>query len=103
MSSGNRATEKPLPQSSAGGWSSEAARDVSTSAEPWRVEVRILNVNVHNDNIELYAEAEKMGKIRNFRTYIEPNIDLEFNWDTAETYRPEWRSLSKTVFGFGHF
>ena len=46
----------------------------------------------------LYAEAEKMDKIRNFRMYIGPgsdgssadkqSLDLKFNpWDTAITFQ----------------
>ena len=57
----------------------------------------------------LFAEAEQMGKTRYFRMYIGPgsdgscadklSLDLKFNpWDTANTCRPEWRSMSKTVF-----
>ena len=57
----------------------------------------------------LFAEAEQKGKTRNFRMYIGPgsdgsiadklSLDLKFNpWDTAITFRPEWRSLGKTVF-----
>ena len=57
----------------------------------------------------LFADAEQKGKIRNFRAYIGPgsdgssadklSLDLRFNpWDTAITFRPEWRSMSKTVF-----
>ena len=57
----------------------------------------------------LFAEAERKGKTRNFRMYIGPgsdgpsadklSLDLKFNpWDTAITFRPEWRSMSTTVF-----
>ena len=57
----------------------------------------------------LFTEAERMGKARNFRTYIGPgsdgssadklSLDLKFNpWDTAITFRPERRSMSKTAF-----
>ena len=57
----------------------------------------------------LYAEAEKKGRIRHFRMYIGPDsdgssadklsIDLKFNpWDTAITFTPGWRPMSKTVF-----
>ena len=57
----------------------------------------------------LFAEAEQKGKTRNFRTYMRPgsdvsradklSLDLKFNpWDTAITFRPEWRSMTKTVF-----
>ena len=57
----------------------------------------------------LFTEAEQKGKTRNFRMYIGPgsdgssaeklSLDLKFNpWDTAITFRPAWRSISKTVF-----
>ena len=54
----------------------------------------------------LYTEAEDKGKTRHFRMCIGPgsdgssadklSLDLKFNpWDTAITYRPEWRPMSK--------
>ena len=54
----------------------------------------------------LYTEAEDKGKTRHFRMHIGPgsdgssadklSLDLKFNpWDTATTYRPEWRSMHK--------
>ena len=57
----------------------------------------------------LFTEADQKGKTRNFRMYIGPgsdgssadklSFDLKFNpWDTAITFRREWRSMSKTVF-----
>ena len=57
----------------------------------------------------LFTEAERKGKIRNCRMYIglgsdgssagKLSLDLKFNpWDRAITFRPEWRSMSKTVF-----
>ena len=57
----------------------------------------------------LFGEAEQKGKTRNFLMYIvlgsdgssanELSLDLKFNpWDTAITFRLEWRSMSKTVF-----
>ena len=56
----------------------------------------------------LFEEAERNGKTRNFRMCIGPgsdgssadklSLDLKFNlWDTAVTFRPEWRSMYKTV------
>ena len=59
--------------------------------------------------ILLFEEAERKGRTRNFRMYSGPgsdgssadklSLDLKFNpWDTAITFRPEWRSMSKTVF-----
>ena len=55
------------------------------------------------------GEAEQKGKTRNFDMYIGPGsdgssadkllLDLKFNpWDTAISFRLEWRSMSKTVF-----
>ena len=57
----------------------------------------------------LFTEAEQKGKTRNFRMYIghvsdgssadKLSLDLKFNpWDTAITFRPDWRTMSKTVF-----
>ena len=57
----------------------------------------------------LFADADQKGKTRNFRTYIgagsdgssadKLSLDLKFNpWDNAITFRPQWRSMSKTVF-----
>ena len=53
--------------------------------------------------------AERKGKTRNCRTYCIPgsdgsradklSLDLKFiPWDTAITFRPEWRAFCKTVF-----
>ena len=55
----------------------------------------------------LFTEAERMGKTRNIRMYIRPapdgssadklSPDLKFNpWDTAITFKPEWRSMGKS-------
>ena len=55
------------------------------------------------------AKKHRLGKTRNFRTYFGPGSDsssadklslgLKFNrWDTGVTFRPEWRSMSETVF-----
>ena len=52
---------------------------------------------------------DQKGKTRKFRTYIgagsdgssadKLSLDLKFNpWDNAITFRPQWRSMSKTVF-----
>ena len=57
----------------------------------------------------LFAEAEQMGKTRNYRTNIglgldgssadKLSLDLKFDpWDTAISVRLEWHSMSKTVF-----
>ena len=57
----------------------------------------------------LFTEAEPKGKTRNFRMHNglgsdgssadKLSLDLKFNpWDTAITFQPEWRSMSKTVF-----
>ena len=56
-----------------------------------------------------FGEVEQKGKARNFRTYIGPgshgssadklSLDSKFSpWGTANTLRPEWRALCKTVF-----
>ena len=74
----------------------------------WKYEFKMSTFTTTILNL-LYAEAEKMGNMRHFRMYIGPgsdgpgadklSIDLKFNpWDTATTFRPECRSLSKTVF-----
>ena len=73
------------------------------------METRIQNVVVHYDNIEPALHTDKKGTIRNFRMYIglgsdgssanKLSLDLKFNpCDTAITFRPEWRSMSNTVF-----
>ena len=57
----------------------------------------------------LFAEAERKEKTRNLRMYVglgsdrssadKLSLDLKVNpWDTAITFRPEWRTMSKTVF-----
>ena len=59
------------------------------------MDIRVYDVIVHHADF--------------FRMYIGPgsdgssadklSLDLKFNtWDTAITFRPEWRSISKTVF-----
>ena len=56
----------------------------------------------------IFKEAEKKGKNRHFRMYIGPgsdgssadklSLDLKFNpWDTAISFRPEWRPTRRTV------
>ena len=74
----------------------------------WKHEFRMSSFTTTFLNL-LFTEAEKKGKTRNFRMYIgrgsdgssadKLSLDLKFNpWDTAITFRPEWRSMSKTVF-----
>ena len=57
----------------------------------------------------LFADADQKGKTRNFRTCIgagsdgssadKLSLDLKFNpWDIEITFRPQWRSMRKTVF-----
>ena len=69
------------------------------------METRIQNVDVGDDSIELaLRRGGEEGQDSNFRMYIglgadKLSIDLKFNpWGTASTFRPEWRSMSKTVF-----
>ena len=74
----------------------------------WKYEFKMSSFTTTIPNL-LFAEAEQKGKTRNVRTYVGPgsdgssadklSLDLKFNpWDTAITFRPEWRSTSKTVF-----
>ena len=74
----------------------------------WKYEFQMLSFSTTILNL-LFTEAEQKGKTRNFRAYIglgsdgssadKMSLDLKFNpWDTAITFRPEWRSMSKTVF-----
>ena len=74
----------------------------------WQYQFQISSFTTTTLNL-LFAEAERKGKTRNFRMYIGPgsdgssadklSLDLKFNpWDTATTFRPEWRSMNKTVF-----
>ena len=110
-------TETPLPQSSADIPEQVIEDDPRKLLElsvpqyhpgEWKHEFKMTTFTTTILNL-LYAEAEKKGKIRNFRMYIGPGSDgssadklslgLKFNtWDTAITFRPEWRSISKTVF-----
>ena len=110
-------TETPLPQSSAGIREQAIEDDPRKQLElsvpqynpgEWKYEFKMSTLTTTIVDL-LYAEAEKMGNIRNFRMYIGPgsdgssahkvSIDLKFNpWDTAITFRPEWRSMSKPVF-----
>ena len=87
-----RHLELSVPQHAPGGWKDEFKMSSFTATK--------LNV--------LFTEAKK-GKSRHFRVYIGPgsdgssadklSLDLKFNpWDTAITFRPEWRPMSKTVF-----
>ena len=74
----------------------------------WKYEFKMSSFTSTMLNL-LFAEAERKGKTRHLRTYIGPgsdgssadklSLDLKSNpWDTAITFRPEWRSMSKTVF-----
>ena len=74
----------------------------------WKYEFKMSSFTTTILNM-LFTEAEHKGKTRHLRTYIGPgsdgssadklSLDLKFNpWDTAITFRPEWRSMSKTVF-----
>ena len=87
---------------------SQRARVVGTSIWTWRVETRIQMSSCTTNTLNLlFTAVENKSKTRKFRMYIGPgsdgssadklSIDLKFNpWDTAVTFRPEWRSLSKT-------
>ena len=110
-------TETPVPQSSAGIPEQAIEDDLRKQLElsvphcspgEWKYEFKMSMFTTTILNL-LYAEAEKMDKFGIFRMYIGPgsdgssadkvSTDLEFNpWDTAFTFRPDWRSLSKTVF-----
>ena len=74
----------------------------------WKYEFKMSTLAATLLNL-LFAEAEQKGKTLNFRTYIGPGsdgfsadklwLDLKFNpWDTANSFRPEWHSMSETVF-----
>ena len=74
----------------------------------WKYEFKMSKLTSKILNL-LFTEAEQKGRTRHFREYIGPGSDgsstdklspdLRFNpWDTAVTHRPEWRSMSKTVF-----
>ena len=110
-------TEMPLPQSSAGipeqAIEDDPRKQLELSVpqyEPgeWKHEFKMSTFTAAILNL-LHAEAEKKDKIRNFLMYIGPGSDvssadklsndLKFNpWDTAITFRPKWRPMSKTVF-----
>ena len=109
-------TDTPIPQSSTE--SSEHVvegdprKQLELSApgyEPgeWKYEFQMSSFTSTILNL-LFTEAEQKGKTRNFRMYFgrgsdnssadKLSLDLKFNpWDTAITFRPEWRSMSKTV------
>ena len=76
--------------------------------QEWKYEFKMSSLTTTILNL-LYAEAERKGETRNFLMYIglgsdgssvdKLSLDLKFNpWDTAITFRPEWRLMSKTVF-----
>ena len=108
-------TETPLPPSSTETLEQVIEDDPRKQLElsvpqyepgEWKHEFKMSTFTTTTLNL-LYAEAEKMDKI--IRMYIGPgsdgssadkqSIDLKFNpWCTAITFRPEWHSLSKTVF-----
>ena len=105
-------TDTPMPQSSAE--SLEQVRKQLEVSVPryelgeWKYEYHMSSFPTTILNL-LFTEAEHKGKTRNFRMYIGPgsdgssaeklSLDLKFNpWDTAITFRPEWRSVGKTGF-----
>ena len=107
-------TETSLPQSSRSKLSRRALAGsssclyLSVSLETTSNELKMSTFTTTILNL-LYAEAEKKGKIRNFRMYVGPgsdassadkvSLDLKFNpWDAANTFQPERRSMSKTAF-----
>ena len=110
-------TETPLPQPSAETPEQVIEDDPRKQLElsvpqcepgEWKHEFRMSSFTTTTLNL-LFTEVEKKGKIRNVRMYVRPgsdgsiadelSLDLKFNtWDTAITFRPEWRSMSKTVF-----
>ena len=58
------------------------------------MEIRIQDVIVHYDDTEL---ALRIGPGLDGSSADKLSLDLKFNpWDTAITFRPEWRSM--TVF-----
>ena len=109
--------ETPLPQSSAEtleqGIEDNPRKQLELLVpqyEPgeWKHEFKMSSFTTAILNL-VFTEAEKKGKIRNFRMCIGPgsggssadklSLDLKFKpWDAAITFRPEWRSMSKTPF-----
>ena len=110
-------TDTPMPQSSAESsehvFEDDPRKQLELSVpryEPgqWKYEFQMSSFTTTMLNL-LFTEAEQNGKTRNFRMHIvlgsdgssadKLSLDLKFNtWDTAITFRPEWRSMSKTVF-----
>ena len=75
----------------------------------WKYEFKVSSFTTTILNLLLLTEAEQKVKTRNVRMYIslgsdgssadKLSLDLKFNiWDTAITFWPKWRSMSKTVF-----
>ena len=110
-------TETPLPQSPAE-IPEQVIEDVDRKqlelSEPqyepgeWKHEFQMSSFTTTILNL-LFTKAEQKCKTRNFRMYIglgsdgssadKLSLDLKFNpWDTAITFRSEWRSMSKRVF-----
>ena len=88
--------------------SSPSCRYTGTKLGGWKYELHMSSFTTTRLNL-LFTEAEQQGKTRNFRMFIGPgsdgssadklSLDLKFNpSDTVITFRPEWRSMSKTLF-----
>ena len=104
-------TDTPMPQSSIESSEHVVESDLRKQLEPslhryelaeWKYEFQVSLFTSTILNL-LFTEAEQKGKTRNFRMYGSSadnlSLDLKFNpWDTAITFKPEWRSMSKTVF-----
>ena len=107
--------DTPMPHSSAGSLEQADEGDPRKQLElsvpgyelgEWKYEFKMSSFTTTMLNL-LFTEAEQNGKTRNFRIGLgsdgssadKLSLDLKFNpWDTAITFRPEWRSMSKTVF-----
>ena len=74
----------------------------------WKYEFKICPLSTRILNL-FVDEAKQKGKTRDFHMYVGPrsdgsstknmSFDLKFNrQDTAISFRPEWRSTSKTIF-----
>ena len=110
-------TDTPLPQSSAETLEQVIQDDHRKQLElsvpqyehgEWKHEFKMLSFTTTALNLP-FTDAEKKGKMRYFRMHIghgsdgssanKLSLDLKFNpCDTAITFRPEWRSMSNTVF-----
>ena len=110
-------TDTPMPQSSVESLEQVVEGDLRKQLElsvpqyklgEWKYEFKMSSFTTTKLNL-LFTEAEQKVKTQHFRMYIGPgsdgssadklSLDLKFNpWDTANTFRPEWRSMSKTVF-----